>query len=197
MAVKADSPVTSFKQLDGKNVAASAGTTAVQLLRTRPIECDQHILADSEISFAHRSNRAGHRNAYSGTLRRIEVSRPDDAALVLISNDLDAPASEIARLYKARWQIELFFKWIKQNLKIKRFLGESENAVRIQLLSALIAYLLVILAKAASGCSQSLKHTLDELRTGPFLRPQQEQSSWHRRRERMAHEQTLQPSLFK
>ncbi|WP_374900895.1 transposase, partial [Brucella endophytica] len=65
-----------------------------------------------------------------------------------ITNDLDAPAQEIADLYKERWQIELFFKWAKQNLKIRRFLGTSENAVRIQLFVALIVYLLLRAAQA-------------------------------------------------
>ena len=66
----------------------------------------------------------------------------------IVTNDLDAPAAEIADLYKQRWQIELFFKWIKQNLKIRHFLGVSENAVRIQIFVALIAYLLLRAAQA-------------------------------------------------
>ncbi|VAW18520.1 Mobile element protein [hydrothermal vent metagenome] len=69
----------------------------------------------------------------------------------LVTNDLDAPAEEIADLYKQRWQIELLFKWIKQNLKIKHFIGTSENAVRIQLFVALITYLLLRLAQAAQS----------------------------------------------
>ena len=69
--------------------------------------------------------------------------------LRILSNDLDAPAQEIAELYKRRWQIELFFRWVKQTLKIKHFLGTSENAVRIQIAVALIAYLLLRLAQAA------------------------------------------------
>ena len=77
-------------------------------------------------------------------LRRIVFERAEDKkVLVFISNDLDCSAEEIAELYKQRWQIELFFKWIKQNLKIKRFLGRSENAVMIQVLVAMIAYLLL------------------------------------------------------
>ncbi|MCZ7171541.1 transposase, partial [Salmonella enterica] len=84
------------------------------------------------------------RNRYTAPLRRIPVHRPDHAApLVLVTNDLERPAAEIAACYRARWQIELFFKWIKQNLRISRFFGRSENAVRIQILCALIAYLLV------------------------------------------------------
>ncbi|RDE57230.1 IS4/IS5 family transposase [Legionella pneumophila] len=64
-----------------------------------------------------------------------------------VTNLLDEPAERIAQLYKSRWEIELFFKWIKQRLKIKKFLGKSENAVKIQLITAIIAYLLVFLFK--------------------------------------------------
>jgi IS4 transposase len=69
--------------------------------------------------------------------------------LRIVTNDLDAPAKEIAELYKQRWQIELFFRWVKQNLRIKHFIGVSENAVRIQIAVALIAYLLLRLAQGA------------------------------------------------
>lgn len=171
---------------------------ALQLACSREVPPAErpHILSDSEVQFAHRSNRGGHRNGYEGKLRRIEVARPDDKPLVLVTNDLQSPASTIAALYKQRWQIELFFKWIKQNLKIKRFLGESENAVRIQLLTALVAYLLVILAKAATGCSRNLKSVLDELRTGLFQRPQEEASRWRRRQRERDLLLELQPRLF-
>lgn len=62
--------------------------------------------------------------------------QPDDKELVFITNDLERSALAIADLYKQRWQIELFFKWIKQNLKIKQFYGTSENAVKLQVLVA-------------------------------------------------------------
>jgi putative transposase len=171
---------------------------AVRILCSRAIDAqDQQVLSDSDVSFVWRSNRGGHRNLYEQTLRRIEVARPGDEPLVLVTNDLHSPASQIAGLYKERWQIELFFKWIKQNLKIKRFLGESENAVRIQLLTALVAYLLVILMNAANGCTRKLKEVLDELRTGLFQRPQQELSRWRRRRREQELLQALQPGLFR
>jgi IS4 transposase len=170
---------------------------ALKVHRTRQVPPqDSHILGDSEVQFVHRSNRGGHRNGYEGTLRRIEVERPDDEPLVLVTNDLSSPASEIAALYRERWQIELLFKWIKQNLKIKRFLGESENAVRIQVLTALIAYLLVILERAATTCTRHLKTVLDELRTGLFHRPQEELSRWRRKRLELDLLQRLQPKLF-
>ena len=70
--------------------------------------------------------------------------------LRIVTNDLDAPADEIAELYKRRWQIELFFRWVKHSLKIRHFLGTSENAVRVQIAVALIAFL--ILRAAQRGC---------------------------------------------
>ena len=91
-------------------------------------------------------------------LRRVKIRRKEDGKeLVFISNDLERSASEIADLYKSRWQIELFFKWIKQNLKIKRFLGRSKNAVKIQVLTAMIAYLLLRLAQITTVCQLSLQ----------------------------------------
>jgi hypothetical protein len=91
-------------------------------------------------------NRA---NPFQGPVREIAVRTPKGKLLRLATNDLDAPAEQIAELYKQRWQIELFFKWIKQNLRIRHFLGTSENAVRIQLFVALIAYLLIRSAQTA------------------------------------------------
>ena len=75
--------------------------------------------------------------------------------LRILTNDLDATAQEIADLYKRRWAIELFFRWVKQTLKITRFVGSSENAVRIQIAVALIAFLLLRLAQAAQKAIKS------------------------------------------
>lgn len=117
------------------------------LIEERPARGDG-ILGDRVVRLSQRL--AGSRgNPFDVPARVIEV-RPDNGrVLILVSNDLEAPAEEIAALYKARWQIELFFKWIKQNLKLSHFLGTSENAVRIQILSALIAFLLIKLASQA------------------------------------------------
>lgn len=154
------------------------------------------ILADEQVSFAHRSCRGGHRNLYTGVLRRIRVERPGDDPLVLVTNDLVAPADELASLYKDRWQIELFFKWIKQHLSVKRFVGENENAIRIQLLTALIAYLLVAILNRTEGAARSLWAALAELRGGLFHRPESELSQWRRRRRLQAEMRQLQPGLF-
>lgn len=76
--------------------------------------------------------------------------------LRLVTNDLEASAEAIADLYKKRWDIELFFRWVKQTLKIRRFVGASENAVRVQVAIALIAYLLLRMAHAAQRFVGSL-----------------------------------------
>lgn len=81
---------------------------------------------------------------YPGKLRRVKFyDQESKRNFVFLSNNLDLSAEQIALLYKNRWQVELFFKWIKQHLKIKSFWGTSENAVRIQIYSAIIAYCLV------------------------------------------------------
>jgi putative transposase len=80
-------------------------------------------------------------------LRRIRVKRDKGATITLITNDLSRTAIEIAALYKSRWQIELVFRWIKQHLNIRKFLGKNDNAVRLQIIAAMIAYLLLRIAR--------------------------------------------------
>lgn len=86
----------------------------------------------------------------SGLVREIRVVIETGKVLRIFTNDLDASAQEIADLYKRRWAIELFFRWVKQTLKINHFVGTSENAVRIQIAVALIAFLLLRLAHDAN-----------------------------------------------
>jgi putative transposase len=83
-------------------------------------------------------------------MRRVRVKREDGTVITLITNDLIRSAVEIAALYKARWQIELLFRWIKQHLRLRTFLGRSQNAVRLQLIAAMIAYLLLRIAARQS-----------------------------------------------
>ena len=124
------------------------------------------------------------------------VHRPDkDKPLILATNDLERTAEEIAELYKMRWGIELFFKWLKQNLKIKRFLGRSDNAVRIQLLTALITYLLIDLYRRRHGIMTSLHLLVAELSVTLFQRPQVEAYVTHRYRRRRLEFEELQGVL--
>jgi hypothetical protein len=88
------------------------------------------------------------RNPFQDPVREIRVQIETGKVLRILCNDLDASAREIADLYKRRWAIELFFRWVKQTLRITRFLGTAENAVRIQIAVALIAFLLLRLAQA-------------------------------------------------
>lgn len=89
------------------------------------------------------------RNPFQAEVREVRVRTDTGTILRVLTNDLEAPVQEIADLYKRRWAIELFFRWIKQHLKIKRFMATSENAIRIQVFTALIAFLLLRLAHAA------------------------------------------------
>lgn len=115
------------------------------------------ILKDDEFYLINKKPRGGKKNLYEGCLRRIFVRREGKKPLILVTNMHNISAEEVAGLYKARWEIELFFKWIKQNLRIKKFMGKSMNAVRIQLATALIAYILLILLKSASRAHFTLK----------------------------------------
>jgi len=112
-----------------------------RLVEERPVTAPG-ILADRLVQLSERL-MSQRRNPYQGVLREVVVERPQGKPLHLISNDLESLPERIAELYRTRWQIELFFKWLKQNLKIKRFLGTSENAVKVQIITALIAYLLL------------------------------------------------------
>ena len=80
--------------------------------------------------------------------------------MVLLTNQFDLPAAVIAELYRKRWQVELFFKWIKQHLRIKSFYGRSENAVRCQIWSAICAYLMVAIARKNLKIEKSLNEIL-------------------------------------
>ena len=95
---------------------------------------------------------------YPGLLRRIVFyCEETQQTLVFLTNDIDSKAIEIAALYKRRWQIELFFRWIKQNLEMKRFLAKNPNAVRLQIITALIAIEALKLLQQASRTDVPLK----------------------------------------
>ena len=128
----------------------------VAVFEAREVAPDGAVLADC---VGHLSQRlaGSRRNPFDKPVRAVTVRIDSGKEITLLTNDLDAPAEEIAALYKQRWQIELFFKWVKQNLKIKHFLGASENAVRIQIITALIAYVLLRLAQHATGTALTLQ----------------------------------------
>jgi hypothetical protein len=101
---------------------------------------------------------------YPDPLRRISFhDAENDRRFVFLTNNFSLPALTIAKLYKCRWQVELFFKWIKQNLHIKSFYGTSDNAVRIQVWIAISTYVLVAIVKKELGLTRSLSEILQVL----------------------------------
>lgn len=171
----------------------------LQIVQTRAIPNSARgiILKDQRVVLSNKNPGAGRMNPYTGELRRIEVARPGEEPLVLATNDLRSSAQRIAEHYRARWQIELFFKWIKQHLRIKRFLGRSEHAVRIQILTALIAYLLVSLQfKAQRPKGSTLWMYLAELQATLFQRPDLERHRHRHWRERRRSMHLNQGTLF-
>jgi hypothetical protein len=105
---------------------------------------------------------------YPERLRRIRYRDPEGRTLVFLTNHLSLPALTICALYKSRWQVELFFKWIKQHLRIKRFLGNSENAVKTQVWIAVAVYVLVAIARKRLELKHSLHSMLQILSVTPF-----------------------------
>jgi hypothetical protein len=118
--------------------------------RSTGLICDQTIVLNGFYSSQH----------YPQHLRRIRFKDPESGkTLVFLTNHFRLPALTVCALYKSRWQVELFFKWIKQHLRIKRFFGTSENAVKTQIWIAVSVYVLVAIIKKRLNLDVSL-HTL-------------------------------------
>ncbi len=128
--------------------------TPLAVVAELPVSRDTAVLSD-RIGHLPARQSHGRRNPFQDPVREVRVRTETGTVLRVLTNDLDASAQEIADLYKRRWAIELFFRWVKQTLKITRFLGTSENAVRIQIAVALIAFLLLRLAQATQKAIHS------------------------------------------
>jgi IS4 transposase len=128
--------------------------TPLLVVKELKVVAGGNILSD-RIGFLPSRQAKNGRNPMQDAVREVRVTTDSGKVLRILSNDLDASAEEIADLYRRRWAIELFFRWIKQILKITRFVGTSENAVRIQIAVALIAFLLLRLAQAAQKATLS------------------------------------------
>ena len=116
------------------------------------------------------------RQAYPEALQRISYVDPDtNKCLVFLTNIFTIPAQTVADIFKLRWEIELFFKWIKQHLRIKSFYGTSANAVKIQIWVALCIYLLVAILKKRLHLPCSLHTLLQILEVNLFERKPIEQ----------------------
>jgi len=122
--------------------------TSFKIVEDRPVVPESSILND-RTGYLPERLAASRRNPMPGLVREVRVVIETGKVLRIFTNDLTASAQEIADLYKRRWAIELFFRWVKQTLKIGHFFGTSENAVRIQIAIALIAFVLLRLAHDA------------------------------------------------
>jgi len=136
-----------------------------EVIGDKEIPNHRHILKDEQIEL--RGLKAIEKCPYP--LRRIEVQDPETGeSLIFITNHMDLGASTIAAIYKDRWQIETFFKALKQNLKIKTFVGTSPNAVKIQIWTALIAMLILKFLQLRSKFDWSLSNLVALLRMNLF-----------------------------
>jgi hypothetical protein len=128
---------------------------------TAPVRLDADILFTGSKAQRH----------YPRVLRKVDYhDAENDRGYTFLTNNFNLSAADIADIYKTRWQIELFFKWIKQNLKIKTFWGTSENAVRIQIWVALILALLVWIHKSLNTVKCSTHNIMQLLRTAVLTR---------------------------
>ncbi|MBV8191303.1 MAG: IS4 family transposase [Alphaproteobacteria bacterium] len=141
---------TQMHDADAWFVTRPKSNVTFRLIETRPLVEGRGegftVLRDCEVAFASKGD-----SKLAMPLRRIDIQRDEGGRLAVITNDMTRSAVEIAALYKARWQIELLFRWIKQHLKIRKFLGDNENAVKLQTIAAMIAYLLLRLAAKANS----------------------------------------------
>ncbi len=132
---------------------------------SHPVDRASGLICDQTIVFTGWNSAPG----YPEPARRIKLHHPERAhTLVLLTNNTTLPATTIAELYRCRWQIELFFKWIKQHLRIKAFYGVSENAVRSQIWIAVSVYVLVAILKKRLGLDASLYTILQILSLTSF-----------------------------
>ena len=127
----------------------------LRVVAENAVAAGSNILSD-QVGYLPERMARNRTNPLCKPVREIRMQIETGKLLRILTNDLSAPADKIAELYKRRWQIELFFRWVKQTLKITHFFGRSENAVRIQIAVALIAFLLLRLAHAAQRAVQSL-----------------------------------------
>ena len=132
---------------------------------SHPVDKSLGLRSDQEILLFSKRTKA----KYAKRLRRISFRDEErHRTLVFLSNNFDLPADTVAALYKARWEIELFFKWIKQNLKVKSFFGTSPNAVKTQIWIAMIVYLILAILKQRYGLEKSLSQLLHFLEVNLF-----------------------------
>jgi hypothetical protein len=127
---------------------------------SHPVDRSTGLICDQTVTLTVFYSRQG----FEAPLRRVRFKDPETGkTLIFLTNNFALPALTITQLYRQRWQIELFFKWIKQHLRIKSFFGTSENAVKTQVWIAISAYVLVAIVKKRLNLTASLYETLQIL----------------------------------
>ena len=146
-------------------VTRALSNTRLQRVYSAPVDRSTGVICDQTIAF---TGITSHRN-YPEHARRIRFKDAETGkTLVFLTNNFALPAASICALYKARWQVELFFKWIKQHLRIKKFYGTSENAVKSQIWIAVSVYVLVAIVKKRLNLDASLYTLLQILSVTQF-----------------------------
>ena len=136
---------------------------------SRPVDRSTGLICDQTIVLTGFYSRQG----FDSPLRRVKFKDPETKkTLVFLTNNFALPAMTIAKLYKSRWQVELFFKWIKQHLRIKAFFGVTENAVKAQIWAAICVYVLIAIVKKRLAITASLYEILQILSLTLFEKTQ-------------------------
>ena len=133
-------------------------------LYSRPVDRSTGLLCDQDVELTVFYSQ----QSYPARLRRIRYRDAEGRDLVFLTNHMSLPALTVCELYRLRWQVELFFKWIKQHLRIKRFFGISENAVKTQVWIAVSVYVLVAIIRKRLDLDMSLHSMLQILSVTPF-----------------------------
>jgi hypothetical protein len=151
--------LSSLNESDVYFVTRARRNNRFKVVESRPTDRTQGFICDQVVYQKASSNYKG--KQYRGKLRRISFNDPDPRKrLTFLTNRFDLATATICALYKARWKVELFFKCLKQNLKIRKFLGTSAQAVKAQILVALIAYLLIQITRLLSCSRISIPDTM-------------------------------------
>jgi len=145
-------------------VTRPKSNTQFRRVYSRPVDRDSGIICDQLVEFTVFYSRKD----YPERLRRIRYRDHEGRRLVFLTNNMALPAMTICDLYRLRWQVELFFKWIKQHLRIKRFFGTSDNAVKTQVWIAVSVYVLAAIIRKRLELSISLYAMLQILSVTPF-----------------------------
>ena len=146
-------------------VTRAKSNSKFRRLVSRPVDRSTGLICDQVVELTVFYSHQG----YPERLRRIRFKNPETAkTLVFLTNNFALPARTIGALYKSRWQVELFFRWIKQHLRIKRFFGTSENAVKTQVWIAVAVYVLVAIIRKRLNLEFSLHSMLQILSVTPF-----------------------------